>query len=57
MNKMLSKYERNIEYLMVKFRKACCGNSDNFSNVPNTCVTPKDDDVAGLVIRQFSGLN
>ena len=29
MNKMLSRYDRNIE-----FRKAYCGNSDNFSNVP-----------------------
>ena len=34
---MLSKYDRNIKYLMVKFRKAYRGNSDNFSNVPNTC--------------------
>ena len=34
MTKTLSKYDRNIEYLMVKFRKAYCGNSDNFSNVP-----------------------
>ena len=33
-NKMLSKYDRNMEYLMVKVRKAYCGNSDNFSNVP-----------------------
>ena len=41
MNKKLSKYDRNIEYLMVKFRKAYCGNSDNFSNVPNTCDTER----------------
>ena len=31
---MLSEYDRNIEYLMVKFKKAYCSNSDNFSNVP-----------------------
>ena len=31
---MLSEYDKNIEYLMVKFKKAYCSNSDNFSNVP-----------------------
>ena len=34
MNKMLSKYDRNTKYLIVKFRKVYCGNLDNFSNVP-----------------------
>ena len=33
-NKMLSMNDRNIEYLMVKFRKTYCGHSDNVSNVP-----------------------
>ena len=33
MNKMLSKYDRNIRYLVVSL-EAYSGNSDNFSNIP-----------------------
>ena len=47
-NKMLSKYDKNIKYFkMVTFRKAYCGDSDNFSNVPQ----PSDQHDQGFCWR------
>ena len=48
---------RFLRYMTFGASGKHCDNSGELVKISPTRVTPKDDDVACLVIRQFSGLN